>query len=105
MPEEGGTIESYYYFAEISKPLLERINSNKLNSGFINLQNVHYWGSNDVIHAYKDKENAGDILFRIEDIRKLKMVNSAPIVGQGVEQYADDVVEQLKDLDPANAKG
>ena len=105
VPEEGGNIESYYYFAEVAKPLLEKINGNKLTNGFIYLQNVHYWGSDDVIYAFKDKENAGSILFRIEDIRKLKTLNNAPIVGQGIEQYAEDVVEQLKDLDPANAQG
>ncbi|MDP2713787.1 hypothetical protein [Rheinheimera sp.] len=105
VPEEGGNIESYYYFAEISKPLLEKINSNEVTKGFIYLQNVHYWGSDDVIYAFKDKENAGSIMFRIEDIRKLKTLNSAPVIGQGIEQYAEEVVEQLKDLDPANAQG
>ncbi|MBZ9611869.1 hypothetical protein [Rheinheimera maricola] len=105
VPEEGNDVESYYYFAEISKPLLQSINNNSVSSGFIFLQNVRYWGSNDVIHEYKDKENTGDILFRIEDIRKLKTVNDAPVIGQGIEQYADDVIEQLKDLDPANAQG
>ncbi|WJG08853.1 hypothetical protein [Aliiglaciecola sp. LCG003] len=85
--EETDGTESYYYYAMISAQTYKLISNNKLKQGFILLENVKYWGANDLIYDYRDEENSGELVFRIEDIVKLDLVNQAPIVGKGVEQY------------------
>lgn len=87
--EEGDELESYYYYAQISRAIYQQISQNQLNSGFILLENVKYWGSGDVIHDYKDIENSGELVFRIEDIAKLDRVNVEPKVGVGYEQFEE----------------
>lgn len=102
VPEEGTKIDSYYYFAEVSEKLFDKIKTNSLNHGFIYLQDVRYWGQDDVIYQYRDNENHGDLVFRIEDIRVIKRVNSAPIIGKGIEQYDETEAEELSERAPAN---
>ncbi|TLU64681.1 hypothetical protein FE810_11400 [Thalassotalea litorea] len=89
VPEEGDEIESYYYYAQVSKAIYQKIGDNQLNSGFILLENVKYWGDGDLIHDYKDIENSGELVFRIEDIAKIDRVNSEPQVGLGYEQFEE----------------
>ena len=95
VPEEGELIETYYYYAKVSEKLYTRIANNDQGSGFILLQDVKYWGSNDLIYDYADAENAGEIVFRIEHIVKMKLVQTAPITGLGVEQFEE--VEAVED--------
>lgn len=87
VPEEGRKIESYYYYAQISKCLFDRISKNEIKKGFILLQTVKYFGNDNLIHEYRDSENQGDILFRIEDIRRLILVRKEPKAGLGLEQF------------------
>jgi len=85
--EEKDDLESYYYYAKISKSLYTQISKNKLHKGFILLNDVKYWGENDVIYSYEDGENSGQLIFRIEDIAKIDVVKVEPIVGKGTEQF------------------
>jgi len=87
VPHEMDEIETYYYYGLIDKHLFHKIADNEINSGFIMLKDVKYWGNDDIIHEYKDGENSGEIMFRIEDIRKIKLINKAPVAGQGEEQF------------------
>lgn len=87
--EESDDLESYYYYAQISSTLYEAIAKNEVNSGFICLENVRYWGDDDLIHEYRDYQNSGEIIFRIEDAVKLDLVIAEPIAGQGLEQFED----------------
>jgi hypothetical protein len=108
VPEEGKKMESYYYFGLISESLYHKISDNRIRHGFILLEDVHYWGAKDLIHQYKDNENQGNLVFRIEDIRRIKRVNNKPIVGKGTEQYdepEDDLKKKVKDkVPPAKSK-
>jgi len=85
--EEKDDLESYYYYAKISKSLYTQISENKLHQGFILLNDVKYWGKHDVIYNYEDGENSGQLVFRIEDIAKIDLVKVEPIVGKGTEQF------------------
>jgi hypothetical protein len=85
--EETDGLESYYYYAKISKSLYHEISQNKLQKGFIYLESVKYWGNNDLIYDYADGENSGELIFRIEDIAKIDLVNIEPIIGKGIEQF------------------
>jgi len=90
VPEEKGGIESYYYYARISKSTYQGIKQNKLTKGFILLEEVKYWGDDNLIYDYKDIENSGEIIFRIENIAKVELINMAPIAGKGLEQFEDE---------------
>ena len=87
VPEEESGVESYYYFAQISETLYQGVSQNQILEGFILLENVRYWGTDDLIYDYKDIEYAGEIVFRIEDIKRISLVNKEPVVGMGYEQY------------------
>ena len=94
--EEGDTIDSYYYYGEISKKLYKKISANQLSSGFILLRNVKYWGTDDLIHPYRSKESDGSLIFRIEDIQKMELIRTEPIAGKGQEQFEDEVIKETE---------
>ncbi len=97
IPLKNNKLEDYYYYGKISQPLYERIRSNQIKSGFILLDDVKYWGRDDIIYDYADGENEGEIVFRIEDIRKMELVNKRPIAGKGREQFeANETVADKK---------
>ena len=87
VPLKNKKIKDYYYYGKISEPLYVRIKGNRINTGFILLDDVKYWGGDDLIHEYADGENEGEIVFRIEDIRKIELVNKKPVAGRGSEQF------------------
>lgn len=91
--EENDGLESYYYYAQISKKLYDHISYNEIDAGFILLENVRYWGGDDLIYDYKDIEFSGEIIMRVENIARLSLVNKEPIAGKGAEQFEDAVVE------------
>ena len=80
VPEEGGGMESYYYYGQISQKTYEGISQNIFDKGFVLLENVKYWGNDDLLHEYKDDENTGELVYRIEDIRRIKRVHTVPDV-------------------------
>lgn len=100
VPEEDGKSEDYYYYAHISKSLYQQISSNNLGSGFLLMEGVKYWGNDDVIHEYKDSENSGDLVFRIEDIKRISRLNKEPITGQGSDQFNEEPEETTATEEP-----
>jgi hypothetical protein len=94
--EEENTINSYYYYGEVSKALYQKISSNQLSSGFILLRNVKYWGTDDLIYSYRPNETNGSLIFRIEDIQKMELVRTEPITGKGQEQFENEVITEIK---------
>ncbi|SMF22834.1 hypothetical protein SAMN02745866_01450 [Alteromonadaceae bacterium Bs31] len=100
--EESDGLESYYYYGQVSKKLYQAVSYNEISSGFILLKNARYWGENDLIYEYKDIKNSGDIVFRIENIVKVELINVEPIAGKGYEQFEEpkDVVPDEPDQVP-----
>ena len=94
VPMQDDKFEDYYYYGKISKALYERIKSNNINQGFILLDDVKYWGSDDLVHEYADGENEGELVFRIENIKKIKLVNKAPIAEKGTEQFDEKAANE-----------
>jgi len=90
VPEEGGKIESYYYFGKISESLYEKINTNAISTGFMHLEEVRYWGEDDLVHEYKDNEYSGDLLFRVEHLVRVKVLNMDPLLG-----FKDSIQEDI----------
>jgi len=82
VPEEGDKIDSFYYYGKVSKPLYERIKSNNIQQGFILLDDVKYWGTDDLIHDYADEEEEGELVFRIENIYRIKLIKKEPKLGK-----------------------
>jgi hypothetical protein len=93
--EDNDGVESYYYYGKVSKSLYDTISQNRLNRGFILLEEVKYWGSDDLLYDYKDRQNSGEIVFRIENIARMAKVNKKPIVGKGFDQFMTEA--ELKD--------
>lgn len=89
VPIKKSEFETYYYYGRIPKGLFNKISNNEIDSGFILLKDVRYWGNDDLVHAFKDRQNTGGVLFRIEDLRRLELIANEPIVGRGNEQYED----------------
>lgn len=94
VPEEDGKSEDYYYYASISKSLYEKISANELESGFLLMEDVKYWGNDDIIHDYRDSENSGELVFRIEDIKRISRLNKEPETGRGSEQFVEEEKEE-----------
>ena len=87
VPAENDDLQSYYYYGSVSERLYQGIANSSIKTGFIQLQDVVYWGNDDLFHTYKDRENSGDMVFRIEHIVRLKQINKLPAVGEGYEQF------------------
>jgi len=100
VPEEGDKIDSYYYYGKVNDDLYQRISDNKIEHGFIHLQDVKYWGTDDLVHDYSDNEYAGDLIFRIEDIHRLKLIKQEPQTGSVPfpSQETANTEEQLPEL-------
>ncbi len=80
VPEENDGLESYYYYGNVAKPLFDAISDNQISDGFIMLKQVRYWGDDDRVHEYKDEQDSGEIIFRIADIRRIKLINQDPLL-------------------------
>ena len=93
VPEENDAIETYYYYGQLSKKLYDAIAHNEINFGFVKLDNVRYWGNDDLIHDYGYGGKSGQLVFRIENVVKLDHVRTEPMVGQGSEQFAAEEME------------
>lgn len=96
VPEEKDDSETYYLYGKISKELLSKISNNQIAQGFIFLQSVRYWGNDDTITAYRDGENSGDLVYRIEDIRRIKLVRKEPKIGMGYDEFTSTEEEDKK---------
>ena len=104
VPEEGGGIGSYYYYGNISKELYDKINSNKIKRGFMLLEKVRYWGDDDLVHEYRDKEYSGNLVFRVEDLVRIKGINSDPLLGFDEPKQANTPVKVDMKAEGAAAK-
>ena len=99
VPEEGDKIDSYWYFGQVSESLYRKIVKNKVESGFLLMSNVRYWGDDGLVHEYKDSEYTGELLFRIEDIRKIDVVRIPPEISSKSEEV-NAISEDEKDIKP-----
>jgi len=92
--KEDNTIEDYYYFARINESLYKKIKDHRIKQGFITFQNVRYWTNDDTIESIGDEIYADEMVFRIEDIRKIDLVKSEPRVGFKYGQKEEPVAEK-----------
>ena len=95
VPKEDNTIEDYYYFARINESLYEKIKDHRIKQGFIVLDNVRYWTNDDTIESIGDEIYADEMVFRIEDIRKIDLVKSEPRIGFKYGQKEEPVAEKI----------
>ena len=73
--------EDYYYFGQINSSLYKKITSRKIQRGFITLKKVRYWANDDSIKSYSDELYSDEMLFRVEDIRKMDLLKIEPKPG------------------------
>jgi hypothetical protein len=73
---EADGIDSYYYYGRISESLYNRIKNNEVTRGFLLLEDVRYYSStDDKVHPYKDDEKKGELVFRIEDVKRIQLLS------------------------------
>ena len=94
VPKEDNTIEDYYYFARINESLYKKIKDHRIKQGFIVFQNVRYWTNDDTIESIGDEIYADEMVFRIEDIRKIDLVKNEPRIGFKYGQKEEPVAEK-----------
>lgn len=94
VPKEDNTIEDYYYFAQINESLYNKIKNQRIKQGFIVFQNVRYWSNDDTIKSIGDEIYDDEMLFRIEDIRKIDLVKKEPRIGFRYGQEEEQVSEK-----------
>jgi len=94
VPEEGQALESYWYYGRMSKALYQKLYTNKVDSGFMRLTDVHYW-SDSAIYPYEDDDYQGEMLFKIEDLRKINVVKRLPVI----EEQHELTVEGMEETD------
>ena len=86
---ENGTIKDYFYFGKINASLYDKITKNKIRKGFIRLTNIRFWNNDDMIESTEDDIYDNEMVFRIEDIKKIDLVKREPSIGY---KYADSEV-------------
>ena len=80
VPEEGNTIEDYYYYARIPQSTYDDIKRNTIARGFLTLEDVRYYGDDKQYHYYRDEDSSGELVFRIEDIKRIELLRKAPLM-------------------------
>ena len=96
VPKENNAIEDYYYFAQINESLYKKIKDHRIKQGFIVLEKIRYWTNEDTIKSIGDEIYDDEMLFRIEDIRKIDLVKNEPRIGfrYGEQQQEAAVTEK-----------
>lgn len=99
VPEKGGKFEDYYYFGKINKELSKKISINGIHKGFILLKDVRFWDKDNNIQKYADGVFSGDLIFKIEDIRKISIVKKEPQIGKpySPEEIKKDLTQEEKE--------
>ena len=94
VPKEDNTIEDYYYFAQINESLYKKIKNHQIKQGFIVFQNIRYWTNDDTIKSIGDEIYDDEMVFRIEDIRKIDLVKKEPRIGFRYGQQQEEQVTE-----------
>lgn len=92
VPEEDEAIDTYWYFGRIKESEYEAISANQLTEGFLRLTNIHYWGD-EAAHPYEDDTYDGEMIFKIEDIRKITKVKRVPVIPAQQEAIEEQLQE------------
>ena len=94
LPESNDKYGDYYYFGSINENLYQKIRSHEIEKGFITLEKVRYWTNDDIIESYADDIYSDELTFRTEDIMKVFLVKSNPVIGY---KYPDSEIIQEED--------
>ena len=81
LPQEDGKLEDYYYFGLINEVLYKKMISHEVKNGLIKMESVRYWDNDDVIQSIEDEIYSDELVFQIEDIRKIDLVKNEPVIG------------------------
>lgn len=84
--ENGDTDYYYYLFGRMKAKLFEDISNNSIETGFFMISETLYHDDNGLIAEYADAINSGSLVFRIEEIKMIKLLNKKPEIGLGSER-------------------
>lgn len=71
---------NYYYFGQMKQDLLESFDKVQELKGLFTLTNVRYYGDNDIVTLYSDERDKGLLIFKIDDIVKIDVLNRDPML-------------------------
>ncbi len=94
--ESNDGFQFNYYYGEMNKKLYNKIASNLITKGFFKLNKVRYWNNDDKLELYADDVYSGNMVFRIEDIRKLNELNDDPVLTNIYEELSE-TAQALRD--------
>lgn len=83
----------YFYYGQINKSLIEKINSDEEKEGLFMLSKIRYWNNNDLLERFENTEYSGSKVFKIQSINQLILSKGDPI----------DILE-LDELSPETIK-
>lgn len=69
----------YYYYGQINKSIVDKIDNDKDVGGMFKLSNIRYWTNDDLFKLYNDEEDYGYKIFRIQDIQYITFYKKDPI--------------------------
>ena len=78
IPQKGREYEDYYYYGKVNEQLYNRIKSNRIQSGFILMEDVMYWGNDDLIHEFglKPSPSFKSILSQVEEAKLSNQISN-----------------------------
>ncbi len=94
--ESNDGFQFNYYYGEMNKKLYNKIANNLITKGFFKLNKVRYWNNDDKLELYADDVYSGNMVFRIEDIRKLNELKDDPVLTNIYEELSE-TAKSLRD--------
>lgn len=88
----------YYLYGQVKESVIHKIDQNSDAKGLFILYDMRYWTPNDLIQFYKDEEDAGYKIFRIQDIVVISPLQEDPIFLYDEEDLHPDVIDHINNL-------
>jgi len=70
---------NYYYYGQLNQKLVTLIDKNTNPKGFFTLRNIRYIDTQNLLEVYADSIYSGTLVFRIQDIIRLEILQNDPI--------------------------
>lgn len=77
--ESKSDTTEYFYFGQINKSILNKIESDKIENAHFRLSNIRYWNDDHQLELYEDKKLVGELIFRLKDIEEVTLYKDDPI--------------------------
>ena len=77
--ESKSDTTEYFYFGQINKSILNKIESENIENAHFRLSNIRYWNDDHLLELYEDEDLVGELIFRLKDIEEITLYKDDPI--------------------------